>query len=381
MPKISVIIPVGRDESEVDQIGMEYWRDNIDRLPNRKVMEHINKCFEGFECFKQSSYLYPILSSLSKQTFKDFEIVLVDRLSDTRCKSIKDISASLNINVNHIPEKSSYWHTKKVTPELLEWIVNVFPEKDRYNDKRPFPFPTVCNARNTGLLHAKGDIILYLDDTILLKPHVLEKVNEYHKTVNGVLISRDKYCLNEDRTFTVQKDGREFFKTNFRSSQTWSHSFSINREDILAVNGFNEDYDGGFGDEDGELGTRLFCHGCKYTFDPNLLAPEIAYYKTHMGVGRIPIRHNHCLTLWWIEKLLSEGIRIGNFFHPLPRTYKANLIRPSPEQKEWMKEKQKEIWTWNNLAIPEHPYAWEFTPDTFDLIKLRNAIERKELTW
>ena len=82
-------------------------------------------------------YLKPTIDSLSKQTFKDFEFILVDALHGQR--ESYDFS-KLKFPIKHVP----------VHPNHRFWL-----DRKRWN---------VCGQLNTGILHAEGQLIVRVDD-------------------------------------------------------------------------------------------------------------------------------------------------------------------------------------------------------------------------
>ncbi|GAF85412.1 unnamed protein product, partial [marine sediment metagenome] len=101
---ISVILPTARDDYAI--IGM----------PNTHIFS-------------------PLIESLNKQIFRDFELVIVDSLFDSRDTSPFDEAI---FPIKHIPPKPSHW-------------IEV-------------GMPHSANNINTGLLHAEGELIVKIDD-------------------------------------------------------------------------------------------------------------------------------------------------------------------------------------------------------------------------
>lgn len=90
-----------------------------------------------------------LFTGLHGQTFKDFELVLVDGLYDKR----KDIvqAAKRDFNVKHVAPINN-----------------------------PFPINSFCRYANTGLVHARGQIVVFLVDYTWLPPNALEQHVKFH---------------------------------------------------------------------------------------------------------------------------------------------------------------------------------------------------------
>ena len=80
MPEISVLIYTARDD-----------------------YPYVGKA-EGWHCFE------PVLRTLATQTFKDFELVLVDALYETRPDWFRDHPQTFS--VKHVPSKPNYWQER-----------------------------------------------------------------------------------------------------------------------------------------------------------------------------------------------------------------------------------------------------------------------------
>lgn len=110
---------------------------------------------------KPGTLVVPFLESLAQQTYRDFELIVVDQNLDDSLKKISDHYLS------YYPTK--YFKTRQVG---------------------------LSHARNLGLEHITGNIIAFPDDDCVYPPNLLEKVITYfqeNKKVGFLSVSvRDK---------------------------------------------------------------------------------------------------------------------------------------------------------------------------------------------
>lgn len=105
--------------------------------------------------YKVEKYLGQCVDSILKQTYKDFELILVDDGSPDNCPAICDNYAAENKNVT------------------------VFHQKNR----------GLANARNSGLKIAKGDYIIFIDsDDYLSSEDALAKIDRVLEQKPDVLV-------------------------------------------------------------------------------------------------------------------------------------------------------------------------------------------------
>lgn len=149
-------------------------------------------------------------------------------------------------------------------------------------------------SRNNGIIHSKGNYIIFMDQDILFDKYFIKNIKKSIKK-NEILKMRAIY-LDENRTNKVNSIIKENKKINFNkikkeiiSKRDWAHlikryfqdtgknilfrlgfrkrasrivglGIGIWKEDLLKVNGFDEKYEG-WGYEDHDLGNRLSALG------------------------------------------------------------------------------------------------------------------------
>lgn len=152
----------------------------------------------------------------------------------------------------------------------------------------------VSASRNNGIINAKGDYIIFVDQDILFDKYFIKNIKQSIKK-NEILKMRAIY-LDKDRTNEINsiiKKNKELdfnkikkeiikkeeiihlikryiqdtcknflFKLGFRkrASRVVSLGMGVWKEDLLKVNGFDEKYEG-WGCEDHDLGNRLCALG------------------------------------------------------------------------------------------------------------------------
>ena len=95
-----------------------------------------------------------LVSGLLRQAFKDFELVLVDGVKNSR----PDVFSGRDIP----------FHVTHVEP-----IGN------------PFPVNSFCRYANTGIVHARGDVVLFLTDYTWLPPDGVGTHARFHEAAGG----------------------------------------------------------------------------------------------------------------------------------------------------------------------------------------------------
>ena len=263
---------------------------------------------------KTSHVLAPTLDALSKQTFKDFEALLCHKFPEDAEELVNNYSNLMNIRL--IKEKPSIWH-------------------DLGN------YPTVNSIRNTGILHSKGELLVFLDDCTIFNQNLLQDIwNEYQNGfyTTAKAIRRIRYepkAVQQQinaREIIVDKDIRgsnNFFKSGIGDeipiSASWTYCTSVSLKETLKLGGFEEIWDGSFGGTDADFGRRL---GMISRFRRKLIG-NIYEFSLSKGNPKRKIRDDETL------RFICGQI-------PVPQYIRANTWKPTKEQldkySEWHKK-------------------------------------------
>ena len=246
-------------------------------------------------------------------------------------------------------------------------------------------FPCVCNARNTGIILAEGELLVFLDDNILLQPKTLETCWRWHEKGCDLKIIRHRFNFDEARDYILFdpefKGGSQFGKVFEEGTQlydyrgAWTNAVAFPLETELAVNGFNEDLDGVQGCDDIEHAIRLSNyvakHGGRMMLDRNAVAWELGHY--HIQYRRYNVRANFVLLDAMVEKWGSDlggRVRAND-----DRSYLPELMKRYAELHEARRER-------DNLEYPIHPYfAYNVRVPSFELKELRRKHRSGEFKW
>ena len=199
-------------------------------------------------CYNWSLALQKVLSSVSRQTVMPDEIVIAD-----------DGSRPV------IQETIQRWQ-----PILGGRLKHVWQPDDRFRAAR---------SRNLALIKTACDHLVMIDGDCLLPPSFIEQ--HQRLITDGVMVAGGRYLLSKDETSlllnepidkTVLFDEFKFLVAPVgpvfrdRVGNSWRQvrtcNLGVNRADLLAIGGFDENYIG-WGKEDSDLVVRLMRHGVR----------------------------------------------------------------------------------------------------------------------
>ena len=213
-------------------------------------------------CYRGGELLCEGIDSIFAQTFKNYEIVLVDNNADSTTKSV------------------------------MERYRSLFPDKIRIVSE---PEQGVCSARNRGILESRGEFVALLDDDDLMKPERLQRqLSAARKNPKAsMVISGVDYIDGQTRQTleanvlgqrgiwkTMENLFRELLKAHLPERETETFFISIpstmlfGRDRAISVGMFDRRFNPNFG-EDLEFALRMFMAG-----DFCLQKESLALYRT-----------------------------------------------------------------------------------------------------
>ena len=186
----------------------------------------------------------------------------------------------------------SYWKNVKGEADILVLSTNSEEEERKLSNninikiihQKTYPLTTIMNqawARNELLSHAEGRYILFFDDWQIPDEHLLVEHLRYLRAgyiVCGRQVLREKDGIEKEDIRNIgclQKCDYHYF---------WTCNASCSLKDILAVNGFDNHFNGGTGGEDLDLGRRIqLATGRPFLYNPAAVVNHISH--VHLSKG------------------------------------------------------------------------------------------------
>jgi len=219
-----------------------------------------------------------------------------------------------------------------------------------------------CSAktRNYGLQKARGRIVIFLDDDMIVSPDFITEQGRYHQKNGNILLLGGRYNLNhvpeeneliEELPFNnLLRRNREdinaseirhfiFYESSYNFSilpYPWLFAYSCNmsaRKDLLIeIGGFDENYIT-WGFEDIDLGYRIYKKGVKILYNHKLEAihqfhgfMESDGEKVNKSVGNISY------FLAKFPELTEQGFSVEHFMKGMQEVSMAFTGKVRPEQ-------------------------------------------------
>jgi len=216
----------------------------------------------------KTHFLEPTLKSLFKQTFTDFEFILVDGLYEYRPNLL---SSKYPFPTKHVPihPNHRFWFNRGC------WFV--------------------CAALNTGIIHSQGELIVRIDDCCSFGPEFLEKFWNWYKRgyfaqalvvyhhgtkpmiyndeakklyAQTLMPTGETYEQIVEKLDKLYKPGEIIRDSRWRfvegkgqifgNIKDWYYGYgSVSMEAILKINGYDENFDQCKSLEEMDVGSRL----------------------------------------------------------------------------------------------------------------------------
>ena len=244
---------------------------------------------------------------LSQQTRPVDEFIVVDGFYDLRHGTLMKMAKELGVNLIHLREPELSYHTSH----------------------------NRCSNVNFAIAHARNPLCVFIDDWHVIPDNFIESHIALHNagyagvvrwvhTLPATLATYDqfarwatehtptmkdarlRYARKDTRAFTHER-GQEWINEHVEDTRIkilnkkfdrdvtghiitdipvdwwWPNSTSAPLESLLAVNGFDETFNGGGGCEDVDIATRMSHLGLRYAMDPRLTC-------YHVDTTYLPVR-------------------------------------------------------------------------------------------
>jgi len=232
--------------------------------------------------YNRPECLRAALETLALQTFKDFEVIISDAGSPRSPINIVQ-GFSKRLNVRFIRQKKDI----------------------------PWNQPT---AKNDGIRIAHGEILFLSDDDLIYHQNCLANHHKQHHSRKRIMVFGLKYKYPPLQA----NQAVEYLKTRFPQGAIdlrgkWrptspQHNFSVRKSEVIAINGYDQDFSGHRGCDDGDFAWRLIRNGVKPIFAKECQALFIikTYHRLDVKERRRQARHN--------QKLAANKKRVGKIF-------------------------------------------------------------------
>jgi len=219
------------------------------------------------------------LQLLSKQTCLDFEYIICDGYFWQRREEVEELIRRMKppFPVRYIPDKPSRWRGKR---------------------------PALSNARNTCVIYARGAQLIFFDDCCVnMVSNLVSRHLEWG--CRGYAVAGSWYT-HPDPPYGWEFRHRICSVPRLVDGE-WLHGghHSIPLKHILAVNGWDEMFDGEQGVDDCDMGIRLSRLGVRVVYDPEL------YVEYDL--------RTHSLTQWSPDPLKQDWRSEGKPIEPKKR--------------------------------------------------------------
>jgi glycosyltransferase involved in cell wall biosynthesis len=183
------------------------------------------------------------------------------------------------------------------------------------------PNQGVAVARNSGVRHATGDLVLFIDDDVVPAPQLIAEHVRIHTThtddviVLGPMLTPDDFPMSrwvrwEQAMLTKQYDAMLAGQYTPTARQFYTGNTSLARTHLLASGGFDENFRRA---EDVELAYRLAKRGLQFVFNPDAIGYHYAErsFRSWMEIPYVYGRNDVIFTRdkqqdWLLPEVFNE---------------------------------------------------------------------------
>ncbi len=230
--------------------------------------------------YNKIDYLKLVLAGLSRQSFRDFEIIIADDgSSDDFVKSVEALSVESAYPLIHLWHEDHGFRKNKI---LNKAITAANSDYIIFIDGDCVPHPEFVNEH---YMHREKNVCLTGRRVNLSKKMTGMLTPE---NVAGGLLEKKKMLLYYDGIFGESYDVEKgfYFKNKFlrkyfnnKKRGILGCNFSIHKKDFIAVNGFDERYEAPSIGEDSDVQFRLELKGAEIKSLNNIAVQYHLYHK------------------------------------------------------------------------------------------------------
>ncbi len=216
--------------------------------------------------YNKIDFLSLVIAGFEIQTFKSFEIIIADDgSSQTTCKALSELISNSDVKIRHIWHEDNGWRKNRI---LNKAILSSTSDCLIFTDGDCIPHPRFVEEHFKN--REKGKVLagrrVYLSQRITIKLNRVKIAKKY---------SIGKYLIPLFFHTTFLKDGKYFENAIYIKSKLIRKTinrkkkglivsnFSLFKDDIMKVNGFDERYEAPSVGEDTDLCYRLKLAGIK----------------------------------------------------------------------------------------------------------------------
>lgn len=229
--------------------------------------------------YDRPAYVKAVLETLVWQTFKNFEVIISDDGSESGTyEKVREFEGKLDLK--YVWQRDKPWNQ---------------PE-----------------AKNLGMKLARGELVFLSDDYVFYPPNCLALHVRMHNEIKGrIMIYGLKFGIMDLKPNQVM----QYLKTSFpKDCKRWQlmlpsaqKNFSVRREDVYKINGYDQDFCGHWGYDDLNFGSRLARSGVRLITArniPSLLIPHKAKRGKSASFNKKLYDRKNILSRKGIEKIV-----------------------------------------------------------------------------